>query len=86
MPPGDPWPSIRTFLAAEAALRQGQPMPNISHLDEYWKELVTVLVGYAAWKKRDAAAVRDARAQLAGTFFELYFTDKQVELGRTFGA
>lgn len=86
MPPGDPWPSIRTFLAAEAALRQGQPMPDISHLDEYWQELVTVLVGYAAWKKRDVAAVRDARAQLAGTFFELYFTDKQVELGRAFDA
>jgi thymidylate synthase len=86
MPPGDPWPSIRTFLAAEAALRQGQPLPDISHLDEYWQELVTVLVGYAAWKKRDVAAVRDARAQLAGTFFELYLTDKQVELGRASGA
>ncbi|PYY46416.1 thymidylate synthase [Curtobacterium sp. MCLR17_043] len=86
MPPGDPWPSIRTFLAAEAALRQGRPVPDVSHLDKYWEELVTVLAGFAAWRKRDAAAMRDARARLAGTFYEVYFTDKQIELERTPGA
>jgi thymidylate synthase len=44
MPLGTPWASIREFIAAESAIRNGHhDFPQNDKLDSYWKDLIELL-------------------------------------------
>lgn len=69
MPPGDPWPSLRKVLEAEADIRNGQePKAAIWALDHYWTDLVLLLQIFEA--RGDEAKIETLKAQMS---FDKYF-------------
>ena len=76
MPIGNPWPTIRSVLRAEATLRQGQPLSpaNLDGLEPYWADLVHLLAFYRAYRDNDvdhAQAMRQrVTSHVYGSFLE----------------
>ena len=77
MPAGDPWPSIRQVLGAEAEIRAGnpdyEPPPG---LDPYWQDLITLLRVYASGKYRNGEGSEELLARLHHGGFKLYVLDR----------
>lgn len=77
MPPGDPWPSIRVLLRAEATIRSGRPFDERhSRLEPYWLDLVRLLKVFANYKRRNARAIERVRARMHSTIYNLYIDEK----------
>lgn len=69
MPSGDPWPSLRKVLEAEADIRSGRE-PNVAiwALDHYWTDLVLLLQIFNA--RGDEATIEGLKGQIS---FDKYF-------------
>lgn len=82
MPRGDPWPSIRRLLEAEAHLRSGGAWTGalVEGLDRYWRDLVGLLAVHAAARAHKPDVVRRLRDEVA---FEGYhvFIDGRLSRG-----
>ena len=51
MPPGDPWPSIKSLLEFESKVRNSEDInPDSMQVDEYWINLAKMLVVYNLFK------------------------------------
>jgi thymidylate synthase len=60
MPAGDPWPAIRSVLAAEARIRTGESFDaNILGLDPYWSDLIRILQIFFSLDDQYKGALRD---------------------------
>ena len=61
MPIGDPWPSIRTVLNAEARARAGENFDaNLLSLDPYWADLIRMLQIFFSHDAGHIEALRDS--------------------------
>jgi thymidylate synthase len=59
MPEGDPWPSIRTVLAAEARIRAGKMLDaNACDVGDYWADLIRLLQIFSAKDNRTIEALK----------------------------
>jgi thymidylate synthase len=66
MPLGDPRPSIKLWLAAEAAVRNGDITEGLTNgLDKYWQDLVRLLVVYRYSKDKDTVGVGRIKGEMA---------------------
>jgi thymidylate synthase len=75
MPDGDPRPTIRTLLAAEAAAREGQPIPwgELTTLDPYWQDLARLLEAYFIHGADAPSRIMAIRKALANCVYTPYF-------------
>lgn len=70
MPPGDPWPSIRHLLQAEAEVRQGFRLSvDLTTLDPYWADLIHILRAYKFSKLGNQTGVEEALNSLSNNFY-----------------
>lgn len=78
MPAGDPWPSIRDWLAAEAAIRAGrQPRKQIlSGLDDYWLDLLRLLQAFRYSKSDDFEKVKAISRLMKSRVYKEYLAQK----------
>ncbi|NTF64920.1 thymidylate synthase [Rhizobium rhizogenes] len=77
MPHGDPWPSIRQFLAVEDALRLGSLDLEIpGSMEPYWRELAVMLKIYANSKGSNSAAVIRAHIDELSPAFKTFAIDR----------
>ena len=61
MPPGDPWPSIRSVLTAEARIRTGEIFDaNLLGLEPYWSDLIKALQIFFSQNEQHKEALRDS--------------------------
>jgi thymidylate synthase len=86
MPKGDPWKSVDILKLAEEEIRNGKEMDvNSLGLEDYWSDLVRLLLVFALTKKRPAAENRekvDALAQaMSSDFFRPYISDRKRRIG-----
>ena len=81
MPPGDPWPAIAQLLVAEETIRggQGTPPPASTIGSGYWADLMRLLLGYRVQSAGDAQ-LAELRKSLTHPFFDMYLSDRQVNL------
>jgi thymidylate synthase len=78
MPPGDPWPAIRAFLLAEAAIRIGLPADEqINSLDLYWQDLVRLLWVFRHWKNDASIAISRIKNEMTDRFYSEYIAMKE---------
>jgi thymidylate synthase len=62
MPDGDPWPSIRTVMAAEARIRAGEAFDaNDCGVEAYWADLIRLLQIFSA---KDSKTVEALKAKM----------------------
>jgi thymidylate synthase len=87
MPPGDkPWPAIKTFLAAEAALRGGQPLPpDVTRLDPYWRDLVNLLRVFRHADHEEWESIRAIKDEMSHRFYKEYIDKKLQAAGQETG-
>lgn len=79
MPLGDPWPSIRSLLEAETAIRHGELL-NVTllvNLDEYWADLIRLLQVFRYSKYNDADRILELRQTMSSSTYHP-FIDKKV--------
>lgn len=80
MPLGDPWPSIRLVLEAEADIRIGRVVPPATRkLNPYWLDLVKLLKIFAA--SGDSAKIWRLKASLSFSGYFVY-VDKRKRMKR----
>lgn len=59
MPVGNPWPSIKTVLAAEARIRLGETLDaNDCGVDEYWADVIRLLQIFSATDPKTIEALK----------------------------
>lgn len=68
MPLGDPWPSIKELVLAEAAIRGGEPYSCEGELDSYWRDLITLL--------KIHSAAKGGATTVASTVYKAYILDR----------
>ena len=73
MPSGNPWPAIRSFLKAEELIRGGSPdVDLVGELDEYWADLVRLLLVLHYFKEGDIANMEVAKEDMAWAPYRVY--------------
>lgn len=73
MPSGNPWPAIKIFRAAEAAIRLGQPMPDsVKPLHSYWQDLINLLRVYRHSKFGQKEGIGEVKAEMSSRFYKEY--------------
>jgi thymidylate synthase len=78
MPIGDPWPHIKVFLSAEAAIRNGQPIPGeVGGLPDYWRDLVNLLRVYRHAKLGEKDRIREIKDEMSCRFYKEYIDLKE---------
>ena len=79
MPTGNPWPSIRTVLNAERAIRLGQSMDDASvvALDPYWADLVRLLRVFRASRNNDTELMQNLRDEMSTPEYH-HFIDQRM--------
>ena len=75
MPTGDPWPGLNQLVSAEALIRttgsaQSIEMPP----DDYWADLVRLLIGYRLLSDDKVKDALKLRAELKSNLYGIYFT------------
>lgn len=83
MPQGDPWPSVRLLLKAEAAVRNGNAdgFGMSDALDPYWADLATLLVIYEVGKTKAAGyqnEVKRLKRQLRDDVYAMYINKRNA--------
>ena len=70
IPEGDPWPSIRTVMAAEARIRAGETFDATDcGVDAYWADLIRLLQIFSA---KDSKTIEDLKAKMAFSGYASY--------------
>ena len=85
MPDGDPWPAIQSVLSAERAIRVGEgfDLKVVDSLNDYWADIVRLLLIFRAQKDKDVGEMRDIQGQMAHETYH-QFIDKRIgDLSRT---
>jgi len=78
MPIGDPWPSIKRLLDAEAAIRHGNNTRiPLSNLDPYWADLVRLLQIFRHSKDNDTRKITNLKRKMASRTYDPYINKKQ---------
>jgi thymidylate synthase len=78
MPKSDPWPAIRLFLQAEAAIRAGREVDDrVNGLPDYWQDLVRLLRVFRLSRDRDYPAVTAIKDQMTDRFFREYIAMRE---------
>jgi thymidylate synthase len=78
MPAGDPWPEIKIFLSAEAAVRAGLPMPEeVSRLKPYWRDLVNLLRVFRHYKAGEKDRISEIKEEMSNRFYKEYIEMKE---------
>lgn len=81
MPDGDPWAGVERLLECESMLRQDEAVDDLpSEADTYWSQLHDVLESWRAFKSKDSNRMRTVRDRLSGGFYDLYLSDKHIEM------
>jgi thymidylate synthase len=79
MPPGSPWPAIRTFLRAEAAIRAGHtPDDSVNSLQSYWQDLVRLLRVFRHWKVNEPDAITRIKNEMPVRFYKEYIAMREA--------
>jgi thymidylate synthase len=75
MPEGDPWPSIRTVLAAEARTRAGETLDaNSCGVGDYWADLIRLLQIFSA---KDNRTIEALKAKIVFSGYASYIQTRQ---------
>ncbi len=75
MPEGDPWPSIRAVLAAEARIRAGETLDaNACGVDAYWADLIRLLQIFSA---KDNRTIEGLKAKMVFGGYASYIQNRQ---------
>jgi thymidylate synthase len=70
MPEGDPWPSIRTVMAAEARIRVGESLDaNDCGVEAYWADLIRLLQIFSA---KDPKTIEPLKAKMVFNGYASY--------------
>jgi thymidylate synthase len=78
MPDGNPWPDIRVFLSAEAAIRAGLPMPEeVGRLNPYWRDLVNLLRVFRHYKFGEKDRISGIKDEMSNHFYKEYIEMKE---------
>jgi thymidylate synthase len=81
MPKGDPWPSIKTLLIAEANIRGGAAIDlEKLGLDPYWADLVRLLQILRHYKDMDStglARIKTIRGEMSSPVYNSYIERQQ---------
>lgn len=77
MPAGDPWESITQILALEKKIRDN-PLINVNDfiLDDYWKDIVRLIIIHALLKKNDISTVERLTDEMSNDVYDLYIKEK----------
>jgi thymidylate synthase len=79
MPEGDPWPSIRAVLAAEARIRAGETLDaNDCGVGDYWADLLRLLQIFAA---KDSRTIEPLKAKMVFGGYASYIQTRQRRSG-----
>lgn len=83
MPTGNPWPSIKTVLDAERAVRLDENMGAVSVavLHPYWADLVRLLRVFKASRNRDSGLMRTLRDEIRTPDYH-HFVDQRIGFRR----
>jgi thymidylate synthase len=77
MPNGDPMPSVRALLRAEAAIRRGRdPKQLLDGLHPYWQDLGRLLQVYRSFQDRDNREITRIRKKMTSAVYDQYITKK----------
>jgi len=79
MPLGDPWDSVRSIVAAERAIREGESIDADAVGSPYWADLVRLLRIYALTKQRGMDAITDIeqiRKSMSCDLYDVFLNDR----------
>ena len=78
MPAGDPWPSVRSWLKSEEAIRAGRRLPKclVRDLDDYWSDLVRLLQVLTYVKKKKLAEIVRIAGEMKCRVYKEYVAQK----------
>ncbi len=80
MPVGDPWPSIKAVLAAEARIRAGETLDaNACCVGDYWADLIRLLQIFSA---KDHRTIEVLKAKMVFGGYASYIQTRQRRSGR----
>ena len=78
MPPANPWPSIRVFRRAEAAIRTGLPLEEeVNTLDSYWQDLVRLLMVFRHSKNNEFKAISRIKDEMVDRVYREYIAMRE---------
>ena len=82
MPQQSPWPAIKILLQAEATLRAGELfcVENLGGLDQYWSELIRLLIFFRAYKTRNVTLAREIHSLLDSSVYRPFLHQKLLNL------
>lgn len=81
MPPGDPWPSIRTLLEAEKSIRVDNNfnIAELKELDSYWTDLIRLLQIYKYSKTNDSEMIESISRNITTSSYQPFVNKKLSE-------
>jgi len=81
MPQGDPWAAIQVLLAAEEAIRSGQPWDDgrLNDIDPYWADLIRLLQVYRSSRENDCDRITEARDNMASSVYDVFIDQRLNE-------
>ena len=87
MPPQSPWAAIDVLLEAEALLRAGETFSirDLDGLDQYWSELIRLLIFFRAYKSRDVDGAADIHDSLDSPVYRPFLHQKLQDLRKRGG-
>lgn len=73
MPVGDPWPSIKLLLDAEASIRNDAfDAAQLSNLDPYWADLARILMVYRHKKAKRYGEMTTLRSKMVSRAYDIF--------------
>ena len=76
MPQGDNCQQVRKTLKAEALIRKSGGVPDTGTLSDYWKDIVTLLRIFKAYKTKQADSISTLKDQITSNVFNTYIERK----------
>lgn len=82
MPNGDPWPSIKSMLDAELAIRTRSPFdPDLrDSLDPYWADLIRLLEVFRSYKDKKPTRILELRESMSSDAYLAYIDGRLSRL------
>ena len=82
MPNGDPWPSIKSLLDAELAIRTKSPFDSNlrDSLDPYWADLIRLLEVFRSYKDKKPTRILELRESMSSDAYLAYIDGRLSRL------